>query len=239
VLLAATSDDLQYQSRLRAFGQRLAQLGWTKGHNLRIDTRWGGGQAELIRQYAAELAALAPDIILASGNATVTPLLQATRTVPIVFAVVADPVGSGYAETLSRPGGNATGFMQFEYGLSGKWLELLHQIAPQVKRVAVFRDLIGGVAQFAVIQSIASSIGIEVNPFDMRDAGEIERAVMGFAHSGNGGLIVTASAFANVHRELIIALAARHKLPAIYSAGRLTRPMPRTSTPTASTTAPT
>ena len=164
VLLAATSDDLQYQSRLKAFGQRLAQLGWTEGHNLRIDVRWGGGHAELTRQYAAELAALAPDIILASGNATVTPLLQATRTIPVVFAVVADPVGSGYAQTLSRPGGNATGFMQFEYGLTGKWLELLHQIAPEVRRVVVFRDLIGGVAQFAVIQSIAPSVGIEVSP---------------------------------------------------------------------------
>jgi putative tryptophan/tyrosine transport system substrate-binding protein len=218
VLLAATSDDLQYQNRLKAFGQRLAQLGWTEGHNLRIDVRWGGGHAELTRQYAAELAALAPDIILASGNATVTPLLQATRTIPVVFAVVADPVGSGYAQTLSRPGGNATGFMQFEYGLTGKWLELLHQIAPEVRRVVVFRDLIGGVAQFAVIQSIAPSVGIEVSPFDMRDAGEIERAVTAFANSGNGGLIVTASAFANVHRELLISLAARHKLPAIYFA---------------------
>jgi len=218
VLLAATSDDLQYQNRLKAFGQKLAQLGWTEGHNLTIDVRWGGGQAELTRQYAAELAALSPDIILASGNATVTPLLQATRTVPVVFAVVADPVGSGYAETLSRPGGNATGFMQFEYGLTGKWLELLHQIAPQVGRVAVFRDLIGGVAQFAVIQSIAPSVGMEAIPFDMRDAAEIERAITAFAQSGNGGMIVTASAFANVHRELLIALAARHKLPAIYFA---------------------
>jgi putative ABC transport system substrate-binding protein len=218
VLLAATSDDLQYQNRLKTFGEKLAQLGWTEGNNLRIDVRWGGGHAELTRQYAAELAALAPDIILASGNATVTPLLQATRTIPVVFAVVADPVGSGYAQTLSRPGGNATGFMQFEYGLTGKWLELLHQIAPQVTRAAVFRDLIGGVAQFAVIQSIAPSVGIEVNPFDMRDAGEIERAVVGVANSGNGGLIVTASAFANVHRGLLISLAARHKLPAIYFA---------------------
>jgi ABC-type uncharacterized transport system substrate-binding protein len=218
VLLAATSDDVQYQSRLKAFGQRLAQLGWTEGQNLRIDVLWGGGHAELTRQYAAELAALAPDLILASGNATVTPLLQATRTVPIVFAVVADPVGSGYAETLSRPGGNATGFMQFEYGLTGKWLELLHQIAPQVRRVAVFRDLMGGVAQFAVIQSVAPSVGMEVSPFDMRDADEIERAVMAFASSGNGGLIVTASAFANVHREQLISLAARYKLPAIYFA---------------------
>ena len=165
VLLAATSDDLQYQNRLKAFSEKLGQLGWTEGHNLKIDVRWGGGHAELTRQYAAELATLAPDIILASGNATVTPLLQATRTVPVVFAVVADPVGSGYAETLSRPGGNATGFMQFEYGLTGKWLELLHQIAPQVRRVAVFRDLIGGVAQFAVIQSIAPVSRHRSKPF--------------------------------------------------------------------------
>jgi ABC-type uncharacterized transport system substrate-binding protein len=218
VLLAATADDPQYQSRLSAFGQTLAQLGWMEGRNLRIDLRWGGGQAELTRQYAAELVALGPDVILASGNATVTPLLQTTRTVPVVFAVVADPVGSGYTETLSKPGGNATGFMQFEYGLSAKWLELLHQIAPQVKRVAVLRDLIGGIAQFAVIQSIASSVGVEVNPVDMRDAGEIERAIRALAGSENGGLIVTASAFANVHRELIIKLAAQQKLPAIYFA---------------------
>jgi len=218
VLLAATADDPQYQSRLKAFGQRLAQLGWTEGHNLRVETRWSGGHAENTRQRAEELVALAPDVILCSGNAAVTPLLQVTRTVPVVFAVVADPVGSGYTETLSRPGGNATGFMQFEYGLSGKWLELLNQIAPQVKRVAVFRDLIGGIAQFAVIQSIAPSVGIEVNPFDMRDASEIERNVMAFARSGNSGLIITASAFANVHRELIITLAARYKLPAIYFA---------------------
>jgi putative ABC transport system substrate-binding protein len=216
VLFAATEDDPQYQSRLKAFGQRLAQLGWREGHNLRIETRWSGGHAENTRQRAEELVALAPDVILCSGNAAVTPLLQVTRTVPVVFAVVADPVGSGYTATLSRPGGNATGFMQFEYGLSGKWLELLNQIAPQIKRVAVFRDLIGGIAAFAVIQSIAPSVGIEVNPFDMRDASEIERNVMAFAGSGNGGLIITGSAFANVHRGLIIALAARHKLPAIY-----------------------
>jgi ABC-type uncharacterized transport system substrate-binding protein len=216
VLFAATEDDPQYQSRLKAFGQRLAQLGWTEGHNLRIETRWSGGRAENTRQRAEELVALAPDVILCSGNAAVTPLLQVTRTVPVVFAVVADPVGSGYTATLSRPGGNATGFMQFEYGLTAKWPELLKEIAPEIKRVAVFRDLIGGIAAFAVIQSIAPSVGIEVNPFDMRDANEIERNVMAFANSGNGGLIITGSAFANVHRGLIIALAARHKLPAIY-----------------------
>jgi len=218
VLFAATEDDPQYQSRLKAFGQRLSQLGWTDGHNLRIETRWSGGHAEKTRQRAEELVALAPDVILCSGNAAVTPLLQVTRTVPVVFAVVADPVGSGYTATLSRPGGNATGFMQFEYGLTAKWPELLKEIAPQIKRVAVFRDLIGGIAAFAVIQSIAPSVGIEVNPFDMRDANEIERNVMAFAGSGNGGLIITGSAFANVHRGLIIALAARHKLPAIYFA---------------------
>jgi putative ABC transport system substrate-binding protein len=175
VLLAASADDPQYQSRLRAFAESLAQLGWSEGRDLRIDTRWSGGHVENTRRHAEELVALAPDLILCSGNAAVTPLLQVTRTVPVVFAVVADPVGSGYAETLSRPGGNATGFMQFEYGLSGKWLELLKQIASHVQRVAVFRDLIGGIAQFAVIQSKAPLIDVEVNPFDMRDASEIER----------------------------------------------------------------
>jgi len=218
ILLAAAASDPQYQSRLRAFSQTLAQLGWIEGRNLRVDTRWGEGQVELTRQHAAELAAIAPDVVLASGNATITPLLQATRKIPVVFAVAADPVGSGYVESLSKPGRNATGFMQFEYGLSGKWLELLIQIAPQAKRVAVLRDMAGGVAQFAVIQSIASSLGIDVKAVDMRDADEIERGISSFAATGNGGLIVTASAFANVFREQIIALAMRNKLPAIYFA---------------------
>jgi len=218
VLLAAAASDPQYQSRLGAFAQTLVQLGWSEGRNLRIDTRWGEGRAELTRQYAAELAATAPDVILASGNATITPLLQATRKIPVVFAVAADPVGSGYVESLSRPGGNATGFMQFEYALSGKWLELLLQIAPQVNRVAVLRDMAGGLAQFAVIQSVASSLGIEVKAVDMRDSDEIERGISTFADTKTAGLIVTASAFANVHRELIIASAMKYKLPAIYFA---------------------
>lgn len=218
VLLAAAPTDPQYQSRLKAFGQTLAQLGWIEGQNLQIDTRWGEGRAELTRQYAEELARVAPDVILASGNATITPLLQVTRKIPVVFAVAADPVGSGYAESLSRPGGNATGFMQLEYGLSGKWLELLVQVAPDVKRVAVLRDMAGGIAQFAVIQSVASSLGLEASPVNMQDAAEIERAVSGFAGASDAGLIVTASAFANVHRELIIRLANRNKLPAVYFA---------------------
>jgi putative ABC transport system substrate-binding protein len=218
VLLAAAASDPQYQSRLKAFAQGLAQAGWVEGRNLRIDTRWGEGGAELTRRYAAELAADEPDVILASGNVTITPLLQATRRIPVVFAVAADPVGSGYVESLSRPGGNATGFMQFEYSLSGKWLELLTKVAPHVNRVAILRDTAGGIAQFGVIQSVASSLGTDVQAIDMRDAGEIERGISTFASTANGGLIVTASAFANVHRELIIASALKHRLPAIYFA---------------------
>lgn len=218
VLLAAESSDLQYQKRMKAFSQTLAQVGWIEGQNLHIEIRWGEGRSELTRQHAVELASAAPDVILASGNATITPLLQATRKVPIVFAVAADPVGSGYVESLARPGGNATGFMQFEFTLSGKWVELLAQVAPNVKRVAALRDLSGGLAQFVTIQSQASTLGIEASPIDMRDATEIERALSAFASIGNGGLIVTASAFANVHRELIIALAMKNKLPAVYFA---------------------
>ena len=172
-----------------------------------------------IRKYAAELVALAPDVILAAGTSTVGPLLQATRTVPIVFVNVADPVGAGFVDSLARPGGNATGFMQFEYGMSAKWLELLKQIAPGVTRAAVLRDpaITSGIGQFAVIQSVAPSLGVEVSPVNVRDAGEIERAVAAFRALANGGLIVTASALAIVHRDLIITLAARHKLPAVYS----------------------
>ena len=185
---------------------------------MRIDYRWGAGNADNIRKYAAELAALAPDVILATGTAAMAPLLQATRTVPIVFVIVADPVGAGFVDSLARPGGNATGFMQFEYSLSGKWLELLKQIAPGVTRAAVLRDpaITAGIGQFAVIQSVAPSVGVEVSPVNVRDAGEIERAVTAFARSPNGGLIVTASALARVHRDLIVTLAARHKLPAVY-----------------------
>ena len=197
----------------------MQQLGWTDGRNVQIDIRRGGGDAERIRQYAVELAALAPDVILTAGASTVTPLLQVTRTVPIVFTTVVDPVGAGFVESLARPGGNATGFMQFEYSLSGKWLELLKQIAPDVRRVAVIRDpaISAGPGQFAAIQAVAPSLGVEVSPVNVRDAGEIGRAIATFARSGNGGLVVTASALAVTHRDLIIALAAKHKLPAVYN----------------------
>ena len=212
-------DDPDAQARNAAFLQGLQQLGWTDGRNVQIETRWAGPNTDNIRKYAAELAALAPDVILAGGTAVVGPLLQATRTVPIVFVGVADPVGAGLVDSLARPGGNATGFMQFEYSLSAKWLEPLKQIAPGVTRAAVLRNaaVTSGIGQFAIIQSVASSVGVEVSPVNLHDAGEIERAVTAFARSGNSGLIVTASGLATVHRTLIIALAARHKLPAVYA----------------------
>ena len=218
VLLPAAADDAEFQARVGAFLQGLALLGWTIGRNVRIDTRWATANAADIRRHAAELAALAPDVILAHGASTVGPLLQATRTVPIVFPVVADPVGAGFVDSLARPGGNATGFMTFEYSLSGKWLELLKQIAPGVTRVAVLRDpaITAGIGQFGAIQAVAPSLGVEVSPVNVRDAGEIERAVAAFARSSNGGLIVTASGLAQLHRDLIVTLAARHKLPAVY-----------------------
>jgi putative ABC transport system substrate-binding protein len=198
--------------------QALHQLGWTDGRNIKIDYRWSDGTPERTRKYAAELVALRPDLIFAFGTATMSPLLAATRTVPIVFVQVADPVGAGFVDSLARPGGNATGIMQFEYSLSGKWLELLKEIAPSVTRVAVLRDaaLSGGVGQFAVIQSVAPTLGFDVSPVNVRDASEIERSVAAFARGGHGGLIVTASALAASHRDLVVALAARHKLPAIY-----------------------
>ena len=219
VLLPGAADDAEFQARVGAFHQALALLGWTIGRNVRIDIRWATTNAADIRRHAAELVALAPDVILAHGGSTVGPLLQATRTVPIVFPVVGDPVGAGFVDSLARPGGNATGFMIFEYSLGGKWLELLKQIAPGVTRAAVLRDAAqgAGTGQFAAIQAMAPSLRVEVNPVNMRDAGEIERAVVAFARSPNGGLIVTPSGPAFVHRDLIIALAARHKLPAVYS----------------------
>ena len=219
VLLPAAADDAEFQARVGAFLQALALLGWTIGRNVRIDTRWATANAADIRRHAAELAALAPDVILAHGASTVGPLLQATRTVPIVFPVAGDPVGAGFVDSLARPGGNATGFMTFEYSMGGKWLELLKQIAPGVTRVAVLRDPAqgSGTSQFAAIQAVAPSLRVEVSPVNVRDAGEIERAVAAFARSPNGGLIVTAGAAAQRHRDLIITLAARHKLPAVYS----------------------
>jgi putative ABC transport system substrate-binding protein len=219
VLMGLAADDPQAQTIIAAFLQRLQQLGWADGRNARIDIRWTAGNPDDMRKYAAELVTLAPDVMLATGGTTVGPLLKASSTVPIVFANVPDPVGSGFVESLAQPGGNATGFVQFEYSLSGKWLELLKQIAPGVTRAAVLWDpaIIAGIGQFAVIQSVAPSLGVEVRAVNVRDAGEIERAVSAFARSANGGLIVTASALAIVHRHLIIALAARHKLPAVYN----------------------
>ena len=222
VLMTLAADDPEGQTRLVAFVQGLQQLGWTVGRNMRIDTRWAAGDAEHIRKYAAELVALAPDVILAAGGPTVGPMQQATRTVPIVFAIVTDPVGAGYVESLARPGGNTTGFMNFEYGISGKWLELLKQIAPRVTRVAVLRDsaLASGIGQLDALQGAAPSVGVEVTPVGVRGAGEIERGITGFARGSNDGLIVTGSALAFVNRDLIVTLAARHKLPAVYWTAR-------------------
>jgi putative ABC transport system substrate-binding protein len=221
VLFGATTGDPDVLARLAAFLQVLQQLGWTEGRNVRIESRWGAANADIIRKHAMELAVFAPDVILANGDSVAVQLLRATRTVPIVFVIVPDPVGAGLVKSLSRPGGNTTGFMQFEYGLTAKWPELLKEIAPGVKRAAVLRDAAAasGVGQFAVIQYVAPSAGVEVSPIDLRDAGEIERAVTAFARSPDGGLIMTAGSSSAVHRNLVIALAARHKLPAVYSNG--------------------
>ena len=218
MLLTSTADDPKFQTWVGAFLQELAQLGWTIGRNLRIDARWAGANAAEYRRYAAELVALAPDVVLAHGSSTVRAMLQTSRTVPIVFPIAGDPVGAGLVDSLAKPGGNATGFMNFEFSMSGKWLELLKQIAPAVTRMAALRDTTegSGTSQFAVIQAMAPSLRVEISPLNMRDAGEIERAVELFARAPNGGLIVTAGAAAQVHRDLVIALAARHKLPAAY-----------------------
>jgi putative ABC transport system substrate-binding protein len=218
VLMALAADDPQGQARLTAFLQALQQLGWTDGRNVRIDTRWAAGDADRFRRYAAELIALAPDAILASGGTGAGALLQATRTVPIVFTQTNDPVGAGYVDSLARPGGNATGFTNMEYGMSGKYLELLKEIAPRMARAAVLRDptIPQGIGQFGAIQAVAPSLGVELRPIDVHDAPEIERAVTAFARAPNSGLIVTGSALTAVHRDLIIMLAARHKLPAVY-----------------------
>jgi len=219
VLAVWAKDDAEGQARLAAFQQGLQKSGWTVGQDVRLDYRWSVSSADLPK-YATELVALAPDVILATGSPAMGPLLQATRAVPIVFAIVPDPVGGGFVDSLARPGGNATGFMQFEYSLSGKWLELLKQIAPGVTRAAVLRDpaVSTGIGLFGAIQTAAPSIGIEVSPVNVRDAGEIERDIAFFARSSNGGLIVTGSALVQLHRNLIITLAARHRLPAIYPA---------------------
>ena len=219
VLMGLAADDPEAQDRIAAFEQGLQQLGWTDGGNLQIDYRRGAGASDLTRRYADELVALAPDVILASGGTVVGPLLQATRTVPIVFTQTPDPVAAGFVSSLARPGGNATGFTTAEYGISGKWLELLKEIAPAVTRVAVLRDpsIPAGIGMWGAIQSVAPSFGVELRPIDVRDAGEMERAVTAFARGSNSGLIVTSSGSAAVHRELIIALAARYRLPAVYN----------------------
>ena len=219
VLMSRAAGDPEEQARFAGFLQGLQKLGWTDGRNVRIDYRWAAADADRSRTYAAELVALAPDVILASGSTSVAALLQTTRTVPIVFVNVIDPVGAGYVARLARPGGNATGFTAFEYSLSGKWLELLKEIAPTLTRIAILRDpaLASGIGQFAAIQAMApSSFGVELSPIDVRDGGEIERDVATLARESNGGLIVTGSSSAAVHRELIVMLAARHRLPAVY-----------------------
>ena len=217
VLLPLTADDPEAKERNAIFEQSLHQLGWTVGRNLQIDYRLAGGTADPIRRSAAELVALAPDVIMTFGSLTIGPVQQATRTIPIVFVNVADPVGAGIVQSLARPGGNATGFTNFEYSMSGKWVELLKQIAPPVTRAVVLRDSTSaaGMGQFGAIQSVAQSLGIELTPVGVRDIDEIERGVSAFARSANGGLIVTAGG-TGFRRELIIGLASRHKLPAVY-----------------------
>ena len=218
VLLPATADDTHYQTWLGAFLQGLTHSGWNIGQNVQVDIRWATPNADAVRRNAAELVALAPDVIFAPGASTVGPLLQATRTVPIIFAVVADPVGAGFVDSLARPGHNATGFMNLEYGMSGKWLELLKQIVPTLTRVAVLRDagIPSGPAQFGVIQAIAPALRVEIIQINLRNTAEIEPAIADFASSSNGGLIIAASGLAYIHRDLIIRLAAERRLPAIY-----------------------
>jgi putative tryptophan/tyrosine transport system substrate-binding protein len=222
-IMSLAADDPEDQARVAAFRQGLAQFGWTEGHNVRIDIRWPAGDPDRVRKYAAELVALAPDVILATGDTT-GPLQQATHTVPIVFVVVSDPVSAGYVASLNRPGGNTTGFSFVEYGICGKWLELLKQVAPNVTRVAVLRDsaVPTGNGQFDAIQSVAPSFGVKLIPIDVRDVSEIERAIGAFAGSANAGLIVTATTLTIIHRELISALAARLQLPAVYGLGYTT-----------------
>jgi putative ABC transport system substrate-binding protein len=219
VLMNLTPDDAEGQARLAAFLQGLQEAGWAVGRNVRIDLRWGGGDAESFRKQAAELVALSPDVVFASGIPVATPLLQATRTVPIVFAQVVDPVGAGLVANLARPGGNATGFTSPEYGFAGKWVELIKEIAPGVTRVAVLRDATSssGIGYLGAVRLATSSFGMELTPVGITDAGEIERGVTAFARASNGALIVTGNTLTMVHRELIITLAARHRLPAVYA----------------------
>jgi ABC-type uncharacterized transport system substrate-binding protein len=218
VLLPATAGDADFQARLGAFLQRLQQSGWSIGRNMRIDTRWATADAGDIRRHAVELAAVGPDVILAHGASTVGPLLQATRTVPIVFPAVSDPVGAGFVDSLSRPGGSATGFMTYEYSIGGKWLQLLKEIAPRMTRAGVIRDPLdgAGLGLYGAIQSVAAPLGVELTPVNVRNTTDMERSIATLVQSSNPGLVVPGSAFAIIHRDLIVALAARHKLPSVY-----------------------
>ena len=225
VLMVAAAGDAEVTKRLGALQGELGRLGWIEGRNVRYETRWAAGDPDRIRNAATELVALAPDLIVVNGSSAMDAMQRATRTVPVVFVVVPDPVGAGYADTLARPGGNATGFAQFEFGIGGKWLELLKELAPGLKRAGVIRDptIAAGTGQFGAIQSVAPSLGIEVTALSVRDPGEIERVISAFARTENGGLVVTGSALAVVHRDLIISLAAKHKLPAVYFADHMVR----------------
>jgi putative ABC transport system substrate-binding protein len=218
VLMSLAADDKEGQARVDAFVQGLRELGWIDGRNVQIDIRWAAGGDRVRRQYTAELVALSPDVILASGGSVVGPLLQATRTVPIVFTQTPDPVGAGFVDSLARPGGNATGFSIFDYNIAGKWLELLKQIAPGMTRVAVIRDPATpqGIGQYSAVHAVAPSLGLNVSPINASEPSEVERVVTAFAHTPNSGLIVTGSNFAITHRELIIKLASQHKLPTVY-----------------------
>jgi putative ABC transport system substrate-binding protein len=220
VLMNLAADDSEGSARVGAFAQGLSEAGWTIGGNVGIEYRWGAGNADNERKYAAELLALAPDVIVASGSLAVESFQRLTRTVPIVFTLISDPIGAGFVDSLARPGGNTTGFMVFEYSMGGKWLELLKEIAPSITRAAVLRDAANpaGSAQFGAIRALAPSLGVEVSAVNVRDSDEIERAIALFARSANGGLVVTGSAMATIHHTLIISLAARHKLPAVYTA---------------------
>jgi putative tryptophan/tyrosine transport system substrate-binding protein len=219
VLVNLAESDSEAQARIAAFVEALRQFGWSDGHNVRIDYRWGAGDHELIRRYAAELVALEPDVLIANGGSTVGPLRQATRSLPIVFINVLDPVGAGFVASLARPGGNVTGFTAFEYSMSAKWLELLKQVVPDVTRAAVLRDAnqMSGAAMFGAIQAVAPTFSVELTPIDVSDASEIERSVSAFARGPHDGLIVTSNPLTLVHRDLIISLAARLRLPAVYA----------------------
>jgi putative ABC transport system substrate-binding protein len=218
ILAGIAENDPEAQARVAAFVEGLDQLGWTRGRNIQIDIRWTGGLVENLRRFAAELVRLTPDVLMATGGASLGPLVEATQTIPIVFAQVPDPLGSGFIDSLSRPGGNATGFASFDYTITGKWLELLKEIAPHTTRAAVLREptVAAGIGQFAVLQAVAPSLGVELIPIKVRDVAEMERSISAFARSTCGAMVVTAGPFNFAHRELIIKLAAQHRLPAIY-----------------------